>query len=172
MRFHPLVSRLHLFAPVAATVFVLAACGSGSKATSSSSPSPSSAPSTMSSAAALAAIKTNWEAFFNAKTPVPRRVALLQNGQIFAPIIRAQAGSPLASAATAKVTKVALASPTQASVSYSILVGGKPALTKQAGVAVYENGTWKVGDASFCGLLTIENGGKTSSLPAACKAGA
>ncbi len=55
---------------------------------------------------------------------------------------------------------------------YSILVSGTPALTNQAGVAVYQDGTWKVGDASFCGLLTIENGGNTASLPAACKAGA
>jgi len=29
---------------------------------------------------------------------------------------------------------------------------------------VYQNGTWKVGDASFCGLLTLENGGKAPSV--------
>jgi hypothetical protein len=28
----------------------------------------------------------------------------------------------------------------------------------------------KVGIASFCALLTMENGGKTAKLPAACKA--
>jgi len=42
-------------------------------------------------------------------------------------------------------------------------------LPNQAGVAVLQGGTWKVGVASFCGLLTLENGGKSSSLPAACK---
>ena len=36
------------------------------------------------------------------------------------------------------------------------------------GVAVLQGGTWKVGDASFCGLLTLENGGRASGLPAAC----
>jgi hypothetical protein len=36
-------------------------------------------------------------------------------------------------------------------------------------VAVKQDGTWKVGVASFCGLLTVENNGKTSGLPAACK---
>lgn len=125
----------------------------------------------MSPSAAKSAIKSNWVTFFNGKTPVPRRVALLQNGQVFAPIIEAQAGSPLAMAATAKVTKVTLVSATAANVVYSILVSGSPALTNQHGVAVYEDGTWKVGDASFCGLLTIENGNKTSALPAACRAG-
>jgi len=57
-------------------------------------------------------------------------------------------------------------------VTYSILVSGTPALTNQAGVAVYQDGRWKVGDASFCGLLLLENGGKTQLLPAACRAGA
>jgi hypothetical protein len=60
-------------------------------------------------------------------------------------------------------------SATQAKVTYSILVGGQPALANQSGVAVYQDGTWKVGLASFCGLLALENGGKTSSLPAACQ---
>jgi hypothetical protein len=53
-------------------------------------------------------------------------------------------------------------------VKYKILVGGTPQLS-QTGTAVLENGTWKVGLASFCGLLIIENSGKTSGLPAACK---
>ena len=39
-------------------------------------------------------------------------------------------------------------------------------------MAVYQDGTWKVGLASFCGLLALENGGKTSGLPAACKSAA
>jgi hypothetical protein len=41
-------------------------------------------------------------------------------------------------------------------------------LTNQSGTAVYEDGTWKVGVSSFCGLLTIENSGKTAGLPAPC----
>ncbi|HUY48219.1 MAG TPA: hypothetical protein VMV92_21235 [Streptosporangiaceae bacterium] len=114
-------------------------------------------------------IAANWAAFFSAKTPVTKRISLLQDGQTFAPIIKAQAGSSLASSATSKVTRVTLVSATQAKVTYSILVGGQPALSDQSGVAVYQNGTWKVGLASFCGLLTLENGGNTSSLPAACK---
>ncbi len=169
-------ARGQILAPAFCAVLAAAtACGGSGSVTASasaSSPSASHTAATMSPAAAKSAIRSNWEAFFNPKTPVPRRVALLQNGQVFAPVIRAQAGSPLASSATGKVTKVRLVSPTQAHVTYSILVSGTPALTNQAGVAVYQDGTWKVGDASFCGLLTVENGGNTASLPAACKAGA
>jgi hypothetical protein len=55
-----------------------------------------------------------------------------------------------------------------ADVTYNIVVGGSPALSNQTGTAILQNGTWKVGDASFCGLLALENGGKTSGLPAAC----
>jgi hypothetical protein len=150
----------------------LAACGSSGtaapKASSSTAAPASAAPSASASGSATAQITAGWQAFFNAKTPITRRVELLQNGQVFAPVIKAQAGSTLASAATAQVTKVTLVSPTQAKVTYSILVGGTPQLKNQAGVAVLQGGTWKVGDASFCGLLTLENGGKASGLPAAC----
>jgi hypothetical protein len=154
----------------------LAACSSGSSTTSStpaSAPSsPAAATSTSSGSSSTDAeqtITTNWEAFFNPKTPVAQRVSLLQDGQAFASVIRAQAGSSLASQATATVTKVTVSSPTQAAVTYTILLAGTPALKNQAGVAVYQGGTWKVGLKSFCGLLTLENGGNSSSLPAACK---
>jgi hypothetical protein len=122
--------------------------------------------------ATINAITTNWEAFFNAKTPVSKRVSLLQDGQQFQSVIQAQAGSGLAALATAKVTHVTVNSPTQATVKYDILVSGTPELKNQTGVAVLQNGTWKVGVTSFCGLLTIENAGKTAGLPAACKSAA
>jgi hypothetical protein len=160
----------------------LAACSSSSNSSSSgASSSPSSAPSSSapassaspaSSSGAASTIAANWATFFNAKTPVAKRVSLLQDGQTFQSIIKSQAGSGLAASATAKVTKVTMVSPTQAKVTYSILIGGQSALANQAGVAVLQDGTWKVGLASFCGLLALENGGKTSGLPAACKSAA
>ena len=51
-------------------------------------------------------------------------------------------------------------SATQATVTYDIYLGGKPALSNQTGTAAYQDGTWKVGDGSFCRLLALENGGK------------
>jgi hypothetical protein len=152
----------------------LAACGSSSSSTtpaaSPSSPAASPAASASSAASGDAkVIAANWAAFFNAKTPVATRVSLLQDGSSFSSIIKSQAGSGLASEATAQVTKVTVITSSEAQVTYSILISGTPELKNQNGTAVYEDGTWKVGVISFCGLLTLENGGSTSSLPAACK---
>jgi hypothetical protein len=151
----------------------IAACGSSnnSGASSSSTSAPAtSAPATSASAApsgsAAALITANWEKFFSAKTPVATRVALLQNGSMFESVIKAQAGSGLAATASAKVSKVIVTSSRRATVKYSILISGATALANQSGVAVYQDGTWKVGLASFCGLLTLENSGKT---PSVCK---
>lgn len=147
----------------------VAACSSGSNNSGSgaaSAPATSAPAASGGGSAAASQIKANWTTFFSAKTPAAKRVALLQDGQKFATIIKSQAGSGLAASATAKVTKVTVTSPTQAKVTYSILIGGSPALANQTGVAVKQGGTWKVGLASFCGLLTIENNG---TAPAACK---
>ena len=149
----------------------LTACGGSSPSPSSTSTTPPAAKSATVGANAVAEITTNWEAFFSAKTPVSQRVSLLQDGSQFQSVISAQAGSGLASQASAKVTKVTVTSPTQATVKYDILLNGTPALTNQTGTAVLENGTWKVGVTSFCGLLTIENSGNTTGLPAACQTG-
>jgi hypothetical protein len=163
-----------------ALVTGVAACGSsgGSPAGGSSSPPASSASSPAASATAGSGsadskqIAANWTTFFSAKTPVGKRVSLLQDGQQFASIIKSQAGGGLAASATAKVTKVAVTSPSQATVTYNILVAGQTALSGKTGTAVKQDGTWKVGVSSFCGLLALENGGKTSGLPAACQSAA
>jgi len=166
-----------------------AACSSSSSSTaaapsaSSSAPAPSSsaaspsapasspaAPSSSASAAAgggnaKAQITTNWEAFFNGQTGAAKKISLLQNGDKFSAIIKAQAGSGLASSAGAKVTAVVVNSATSATVSYDITLSGATALANQTGTAVYEDGMWKVGDVSFCQLLKLENNG---TAPAAC----
>ncbi len=157
---------------------ILGACSSNSSSappTSHSSSAPSSAPATSPSgeptagAGAVSAIESNWATCFNAKTPLARRLALLQNGPTFAAVIRAQQGQGLAALATSKVSHVSLTGTNQAAVTYTIYVGGKPALKNQSGIAIYQDGVWKVGDASFCGLLVLENSGSTKGLPAACK---
>ena len=183
MRFRLLARRITLApALVLALALTAAACSSSSSSTPASSPTsstpaapassaaPSSAaPSSSSPAAAAggnakAQITTNWEAFFNGQTSASKKITLLQNGDKFAAIIRAQAGSGLASTAGAKVTAVVVNSATSATVSYDITISGSTALANQTGTAVYENGTWKVGDVSFCQLLTLENSGKAPSV--------
>jgi hypothetical protein len=65
----------------------------------------------------------------------------------------------------ATVTNVTVNSPTSATVTYNLTAGGSSLLKNQTGTAVYENGVWKVGDASMCDLLKLAPG---ASLPAAC----
>ena len=162
----------------------VSSCSSSSNSTATGSSSPSSsapssgAPSSAApssgapssteptaGSAATAAITTNWEAFFSGSTTATQKIALVQNGQLFATIINNQAGSSLSKSVTAKVLSVTLKSGTAATVTYNLLLGSTPALSNQAGAAVYENGVWKVGDVSFCALLTLENGG---TAPAVC----
>ena len=138
--------------------------------TAPASPTASASPTGGTGGAAQAQIKANWEAFFSPKTPTARRIQLLQNGSQFAAVIQAQAKSVLAQSASAKVLQVSVASPTLATVTYNIVAAGAVALKNQTGTAVLQGGLWKVGDSSFCGLLILENGGKSSGLPAACKA--
>jgi hypothetical protein len=142
--------------------------GSGASHSKPASPPASSAsaePSASGGAAAtITDIKTNWEAFFSPKTPASKKISLLQNGQDFASVIDVQSKSSMASSATSTVSAVTLESPTQAKVTYSILVGGTPELKNQPGVAVLQKGIWKVGDQSFCALLTLENNGKAPSV--------
>ena len=48
---------------------------------------------------------------------------------------------------------------------YNLVSGSSTLLSGQTGKAVYEDGTWKVGDASLCGLFKLVPGG---TVPAAC----
>jgi hypothetical protein len=152
------------------TVLVVAACGS---AASSSSPTPSTTPSTSSSSTSSSAadkVKADWQAFFAGTTPAQTKITLLQNGQAFSKTIQTQAASPIAKGTQAQVTAVKVVSPTKATVTYSILVNGQPALTGQTGVAVLEGGTWKVGKASFQALLAMEQqAGGASPSPSPTK---
>jgi hypothetical protein len=155
-----------------AVAALVTACGSSSPSASSSSTppstpsSPAATPTTSSPAtgSAQADIKANWTKFFAGSTPVATRVSLLEDGPQFASIIQAQHNSSLAKAASAKVISVGMVSSSQALVKYDILADGAVALSNESGVAVLQNGTWKVGVQSFCGLLKLE-GTKT---PAAC----
>jgi len=162
MRFKLLARRV-VVAPALGLVLALtvAACASSSSTSVSPAHSPTSAPPSVS---ASALITTNWETFFNGKTATAKRIALLQNGQTFASVIQAQSSSSLAESASAKVLKVVVTSPAQATVTYNVLLSGTTALSNQTGMAVYQNGTWKVGDVSFCGLLALESGGKAPSV--------
>jgi hypothetical protein len=157
-----------------------AACGGSSGTTTTTGPATTASPTTSAGpttsvtgpstttytpapGSTEATIKTNWEKFFNGTLPVTDKVGLLENGQQYTSQLDAQAASPLAKGATASVSAITLISPTQATVTYSILVGGQPALPNQSGQAVLQDGVWKVSAQSFLALLQLEQGGSTPS---------
>jgi hypothetical protein len=167
---HSLAGRATLPAPGAALAIlavagVLAGCGSSSHSASASKKSASTTGQSTPASAATQ-IKRDWTTFFAASTPPAKKASLLQNGQAFAQTIAAQSKSPLAAQSQAKVTKVDLTGPSTARVTYTILLGGKPALSNQRGTAIKSGSTWKVSDASFCSLLALEG-----SAPPNCPKG-
>ena len=165
------LARRAVLAPALALALAaaVAACSSSSSSSSSSSApaasaaASSSAPAATNTSGAVAQITANWEKFFASSTPVSEKVTLLQNGSVFSGAISGL--TSLVSGLDAKVTGVTLNSPTSATVTYNLTAAGSSLLSGQTGTAVYEDGVWKVGDASLCGLLKLVPGG---SEPAAC----
>jgi len=138
---------------------------SAAATTAAATPAATASSQATSGAAATTAIKQNWVTFFNPKTSVAAKEAILQNGSKFEALLKSQASNPTAATASASVQSVKITSPTGATVDYTILVSGSPVLKGQKGIAVYQDGTWKVSKISFCGLAALENGGKA---PAVC----
>ncbi len=170
------LARRAILAPalVLALAAAVAACSSSSSS-SSSPPAPAassaatsaaaaaSTPSAANTSGAVAQITANWEKFFASSTPVSQKVTLLQNGNLFSGAIGGLMS--LVSGLGSTVTGVTLNSPTSATVNYNLTASGSSLLSGQTGTSVYENGVWKVGDASLCALLKLVPGG---SEPAAC----
>lgn len=144
-------------AGAAALLAVVAACSSGRP---SSQPTSAAAPSGASSSAAtggeVAQVAQVWTTFFAGTTPADRKIALVEDGPAFADVITAQASSPISTSTTATVSHVALTAPDRAQVTYTISLGGTPALPDQTGTAVLVDGSWRVGAASFCQLLALQ----------------
>ena len=167
--------RQALAALAAAGCLILVGCGGGGSsqhppATPAASASTAAEPT--SGPAAVAAITANWKTVFNGKAPIPQRLALVQDGPQVAAFVEAQAKTSFGQAAagsTATVKSVTLTSPSQATVHYDVLLLGTPLLKNQVGTAVYEDGTWKVAIASFCGLAYLEYPKGSPKLPAACR---
>jgi hypothetical protein len=144
--------------PIALVLLLaLAACGGSKKGTVSPDVG------TVSPATEKAQIKSAYEKFFSGKTSLDDRVALLQNGPRFRPVIQAFASNPLAKNVSVTVSSVTLRGSNVANVGYQVKFAGT-SLPKQTGTAVRQGGVWKVGDASLCKLVSL--GGST---PSACK---
>jgi hypothetical protein len=132
-------------------VFALAACGGSSHSTSSNGPD------------AQTQIKSAYVKFFAPQTPLSDRVALLQNGPRFKPVIQLFASNPLAKQVSVTVSSVTLQGANNAKVVYQVKFAGTT-LPKLTGTAVRQGGKWKLGDASLCKLVSL-----SGSTPSACK---
>ena len=94
---------------------------------------------------------------------------MLQNGSEFSASIAAFASSPLAAAVSSKVDSVTLDSATKATVKYDLTAAGATVATGATGASVLQDGTWKVGDDVFCGLLTeAKAAGISVPVPSSC----
>jgi hypothetical protein len=182
IRLNPYARRVYL-APALGLVLVttMSACSSSSSSSSSpatSAPASSSAPASAAasspaasggSSSAVSEITTNWNTFFNPATPNSKRVELLENGEQFSAAINSLSSTPLASGLSSKVDSVSVTSATKATVKYDLSALGQTVATNATGTSVLQDGTWKVGDDVFCGLLTqAKSAGLTIPVPSAC----
>jgi hypothetical protein len=167
-------ARLAPAALCAALCAAVTACSGGGAASPSASASHSrAAPAAQptSGPAAVAAVTANWQTFFNGTVPIPRRLTLLQNGQQFASFVRAQDKTTIGALvlqASATVSSVRLHPPGRASVTFTVLLSGKPLEKNLQGTAVYTGGSWKVATTTFCDLLRLAYGKRSHVIPAAC----
>jgi hypothetical protein len=154
----PAVRRLPIFLALALVAVGLSGCGGSSSPTTTFTTSKVVDP-----AAEKAQIKSAYEKFFSGQTSIPARVALLQNGSKFKALVTSFANNPLAKNVNVAVSKVTLQGQDKAKVVYIVKLGSA-GLPKQTGTAVRQNGTWKVGFASLCKLVSLQG-----STPSVCK---
>jgi hypothetical protein len=188
---HPVVSQMVLGSDrtwangsrgLVAAVFVLAtaltACsddsGDGSGDTpppippverTTSEPASPSASGPADAAAAEREIKTNWRKFFDPKTSTQQKQAVLENGERMAPVLAAFSGDERGGQVQATVTEVEFTMPTEANVTYDLMLNGATALPGAAGTTVEQDGTWKVSAKTLCALVAMSGNASASALP-------
>ncbi|MEU7605346.1 hypothetical protein [Streptomyces sp. NPDC041003] len=113
--------------------------------------------------AAKAQIEKNWAAFFDPETPVKEKAELLQHGEMIAMLLGLFGTDPDSPDTAVEISDITFTSPTEAKVTYDLLVSGVPALEDSKGVAVLDDGVWKVSLKSLCGLLEL--GGDAAPTP-------
>ncbi|MFK4105892.1 hypothetical protein ACI2L1_38705 [Streptomyces sp. NPDC019531] len=165
-----------LVAVVFALAAALTACSDDSGGGSESAPptptveqttqSPSPSPSGPADrAAAEKEIKENWQKFFDPKTPTKDKQAILENGEQMGPVLQAFSGDQRGGQVKAQVTKVEFTKPTEATVTYTLLLNGATALPDASGTAVEQDGTWKVSVNTLCALVQLSGNATASALP-------
>lgn len=123
---------------------------------------PATTTGTIDAAAARAEITANWEKFFRATSTIAERATLLENGSQYVAALTQRSKDPLQAQASAKVTTVEVTGPDRATVTYDVSLNGNVALPGAQGVAVLQDGVWKVSAQSFCSLVSL---GATGPVP-------
>lgn len=123
---------------------------------------PATTTSTIDVAAARVEITANWEKFFRAASTVAAREALLENGSQYVDALTQRSKDPLQARASARVTAVEVTGPDRATVTYDVSLDGNVALPGAQGIAVFQDGVWKVSAQSFCSLVSL---GATGPIP-------
>lgn len=116
-------------------------------------------------AAAKAQVTANWEKFFDPATPITEKAKLLQNGDVLLPVLQGFSQDPRVGQVQAKVSGVTFTDATDATVTYALSLQGSVVEPNATGQAVLDNGTWKVGRATLCGLLTQAAGASGTPIP-------
>lgn len=116
-------------------------------------------------AAAEKEIRQNWEKFFDPQTPVDEKKKLLQNGELLGPVLEVFSGDNRAGQVKAQVTGIAFTSPTEADVTFTLTLKGATALPDASGVAVDDDGTWKVSAKSLCALVQLSGDESPPDIP-------
>ncbi len=116
-------------------------------------------------AAAEQEIRQNWEKFFDPDTSMAERQAVLEHGDRMGPVLGMFGNDARGRQAQARVTQVEFTSPTEATVTYDLIVSGQTALPNASGKAVQEDGTWKVSVTTLCALVSLSGNGSPTAMP-------
>lgn len=156
------MTRRHALASACLLALALSGCGGSSDTTASPTPTPSptvsptGAPAT---AEQFAAIKASWEGFFRAGGTVESHTSLLEDGDQFTAELTKAAKDPAAQGLKATLLTASV-SGERADVTYDLVSGaGVTVLPGAQGVAVQQNGSWKVSKATYCTLVALQDPG-------------
>jgi hypothetical protein len=93
--------------------------------------------------------------FFSPSASLQQREAVLEDGAKYEQALIQRSKDPRQATAHAKVKSVELTAPNRATVTYDVYLGDTVALPDAQGVAVLQDGVWKVSGESFCALMTL-----------------
>lgn len=176
MRHTKLSRALTACCAAAVVIGVMAGCSDDDDSSDASSSATTSAVAESSAAATSGAaapaadpavtkeITDAYTTFFNGKSPVADRTALIENPDGFSQVLAGMATQAQAQGTSVTVKGVTLADDTHADVTYDLLLNGTPVMPDQSGQAVKVDGKWKVAGATFCALLSIQGTG--AQIPA------